>query len=206
MKPVHVFGWMTAIFLLLPIFANAQGYNTGVGIRLGRSAGLSLAQRVSPRHSVELLAANRFGTDAFTLTAIGRRHLPILLKQTNLFVGAGLHKGWGYEDEGERANPFGITGQVGLELSVKRATVAFDFLPQVHLSGRVVPVSFGSALTLRYVLDKRENDGLKFPWENEEEYKQRQKEKKQRQKARERQKRKDMRLGRQVRKAREREN
>ncbi len=163
-----------------------QGYNTAGGLRVGAGAGLDLVQRIGPKQSLELIAQNRFGTDAFTLTAVGRRHVALGLKRVNFFVGGGLHKGWGYEDEtrSKRGDPFGITLQGGAEVTFGRTNVAFDFLPQIHLSGRVIPASFGSAVSLRYVLIKRKsNVSIRRPWESKEEHKDRQKAREKRQKA-----------------------
>ncbi len=169
--------------------ALAQGYNTAGGLRVGAGAGLSLVQRVGPKQSVEFIGQNRFGTDAFTLTVVGRRHVALGLKRINIFVGGGIHKGWGYEDEGKRGNPFGITVQGGAEVTFGRTNVSFDILPQVHLSGRVVPASFGSAVSLRYVISKRKsNVSIKRPWESEDEQRDREKEREKRHKERDKRK------------------
>ena len=166
--------------------AGAQGYNTAVGMRVGQGFGPTLTQRLGRRHSAELIAQNRFGTDAVTLTLIGRRHFNPGLKRLNVFLGAGLHKGWGYEDEGRRANPLGITGQLGAELTLGRVNVSVDYLPQVHLTGRVVPVSFGAAVGLRYVLSERKSRlRFRLPWESEQERREREKAGDQRRKERE---------------------
>ncbi len=149
---------LTCLIVAFATALAAQGYNTAGGLRVGAGAGLSLVQRIGPKQSFELIGVNRFGSDAFTLTLVGRRHVKLGLKRVNFFVGAGLHKGWGYEDldRTRRDNPFGVTLQGGAEVTFGRTNVSFDFLPQLHLSGRVVPVSFGSAVSLRYVIFKRE--------------------------------------------------
>ena len=195
---------IAALLLLASVpAAVAQGYNTAVGLRVGQGFGPSLTQRIGQRHSVELIAQNRFGTDAFTLTAIGRRHFNLGFKRLNFFLGAGPHKGWGYEDEGDRADPFGLTAQLGAELTLGRTSITFDYLPQVHLAGRVVPVSFGSAIGLRYVLSERKSRlRVRLPWETEQEQRereragdQRRKERERRRKAREKAKRRGDRPG-----------
>lgn len=166
--------------------AAAQGYTTAVGLRVGAGFGVSATQLVGRRHSLELIGQNRFATDAFTLTAIGRRHFNLGVRRVNFFLGGGLHKGWGYEDDGRRADPFGLTAQAGAELTLARTSVTFDFLPQLHLSGRVVPVSFGSAVGMRYVLVERKSRlRLRFPWETREEARKRRRAGDKRRKARE---------------------
>ena len=163
----------------------AQGYDTAVGLRVGAGFGMSATQRIGRRHSLEAIGQNRFGTDAFTLTLIGRRHFNLGIKRVNFFLGAGLHKGWGYVEEGERGDPLGITAQAGAEVTLGRTSITFDFLPQVHLSGRVVPASFGSAVGLRYVLLRRKHSlSIRRPWESEAEQRQRQREREKRRKAR----------------------
>ena len=69
-------------------------------------------------------------------------------------------------------------------MTLGRTNIAFDYLPQVHLSGRVVPVSFGSAVSLRYVIIRRKNDvSIRMPWHTKEEHKERQKDRQKRKKA-----------------------
>ena len=168
---------LAAALLLLALapLAAAQGYTTAVGLRVGQGFGLSATQLVGKRYTVEAIAQNRFGTDAFTMTLIGRRHFNLGIRRVNFFLGAGLHKGWGYEEEGQTANPLGLTAQAGAELTLGRTSITFDYLPQVHLAGRVVPVSFGSALGLRYVLIPRKSRvNLRYPWETKEEQRERQ--------------------------------
>ena len=182
----HAVALVVTLALAYPSEVLAQGYNTAVGLRVGQGFGPSLTQRVGRRHTLEFIGQNRFGTDAFTLTAIGRRHFNLGLKRVNFFLGAGVHKGWGYVEEGVRANPLGLTGQVGAELTLGRTNVTFDFLPQIHLAGRVVPVSFGSAVGLRYVLVKRKSRlRFRMPWETAAEQRERERAAEQRRKARE---------------------
>lgn len=139
---------------------------------------------------MEVIGQNRFATDAFTVTAIGRRHFNLGIRRLNFFLGGGLHQGWGYEEDGDRADPFGITGQAGAEITIARTSVTFDFLPQFHLAGRLVPVSFGSALGVRYVLVKRKSRiRLRRPWESPAEAKQRRRDRDKRRRARDRERR-----------------
>lgn len=190
--PIHVRRLVVTVLVGLAAWppARAQGYNTAVGLRVGAGFGVSATQRIGRRHTAEAIAQNRFGTDAFALTLIGRRHFNFGIKRVNFFLGAGLHKGWGYEDEGERADPFGLTGQAGAEVTLGRTSVTFDLLPQVHLAGRVVPVSFGSAVGLRYVLiPRKSNFTIRRPWETKAEQRQRQRERERRRKDRARERR-----------------
>ena len=73
----------------------AQGYDAALGLRIGTGAGLTYAQRIGPKYSLELLGQNKFGTDNFTLAVVGRRHVALGLKRINFYVGAGCAQGLG---------------------------------------------------------------------------------------------------------------
>ncbi len=173
----------------------AQGYNTALGLRVGSAAGISLVQRVGNHVSVEAFAVNRFLTDAYTLTLVGRRHIPLVLKRVNVFVGAGLHKGWNYEDRTRRGNPFGFDIQAGAEVAFGRINVSYDFVPQINVTGGVFPFRLTSAVGLRYVIDKRSPSGVKMPWVDQREHdrrvKERQSERKDRRRERTKRKRRE---------------
>ncbi|MFK8054662.1 MAG: hypothetical protein AB8F78_00965 [Saprospiraceae bacterium] len=172
------------VSLVCCISAEAQQYNTAAGLRIGGAGGVTAVQRIADHGSIEAFAVAGFNSGAFTITAIGRRHVPLITRQLNMFVGAGLHKGWGYEKDGKKGNPFGIDGQVGLEFNIKRATIAFDFVPQINLSGKVIPFALRNAVSFRYIIDQRKADLLvKLPWEDEAKQKDRLKKKRARQKA-----------------------
>ena len=173
--------------------ASAQGYNTAVGLRVGRAGGLSIAQRVGKHVSAEAHLTTGLFDDGTTATLLARRHMPILLRRVNLFVGGGLHKGWNYverDDDGERlpgqrGDPFGIDGQVGAEVTFGRFSLAYDYLPQVHLSGRLNPFRLTQAVTLRYVIDKRDaRMRVNIPWLKEDKSVERERRKRKRQRQR----------------------
>jgi hypothetical protein len=181
------------------LLATAQEYNTAVGLRVGGAGGLSLVQRIADHGSIEAFAVAGFNSDEFTVTVLGRRHVPLLTKRLNLFVGGGVHKGWNYvdeDDESNRQNPFGIDGQVGLELTIKRVTIGVDIIPQINLTGNVNAFTLRQSVTARYILFKR-RPGLvmKYPWETEERQKERLKKKRARIKAKEKEKKKRARQG-----------
>lgn len=173
--------------------ASGQGYNLAAGLRVGRAGGMSVAQRVGKHVSAEAHLTTGIFDDGTTATLLVRRHVPLLLKRVNLFVGGGVHKGWNYveRDEagdrlpGQRGNPFGLDAQVGAEVTFGRLNVGFDYLPQVHLSGRLNPLRLTSALTLRYVIDRRESKlRLKLPWLEEDRQVKRARRKRKRRRAR----------------------
>jgi len=170
-----------SFFLFLGVSGIAQQYNTAAGLRIGGAGGITLVQRIADHGSIEAFAVSGFNNDEFTVTVLGRRHVPLISKQLNMFVGAGFHKGWGYVDEDEKGNPFGIDGQVGIEFNIKRATLAYDLLPQVNLTGNVFPFALRQSVSVRYILYQRKPDLLfKFPWEDEAKQKERLKNKRER--------------------------
>lgn len=167
----------TALLVVFLVSASAsgaaQGYNLAGGLRVGRAGGVSVAQRIGKHWSAEAHLTTGLFTDGTTATLLARRHLPLVLRRVNVFIGAGLHQGWGYVDRdgageriaGQRGNPLGIDLQAGAEVTFNRFNVAFDYLPQLHFSGRLNPLRLTSAITLRYVIDKRESRlRIKLPW------------------------------------------
>lgn len=185
----------TLTTLLIPLSAIAQGWDLGAGLRVGESGGLSVAQRVAKRASVEGQLTTGLFTDGTTARVLLRRHVPVITKRVNVFVGVGAHKGWGYTDsDGEgrvlRGNPFGLDAQVGIDATLRRTNLAFDYLPQVDFSGTLGAFRFGAALTVRYVIDRRRiNVSIRPPWRSKEDHEQRQRERQKRRRQREREQR-----------------
>ncbi len=180
--------------LLAAATSVAQGYNTAVGLRVGRAGGVSAAQRLGKHASAEAYLTTGIFDDGTTVTLIGRRHVPILLKRFNMFVGAGLHKGWNYVEERDekpsrRGNPFGFDGQVGAEVTLGRTNIAFDYNVQLNISGSLSPIRPpGAAVTFRYVIDKRESK-LRLPWLKEDKAQKKAREKRKKERARRKKKR-----------------
>ncbi|MBK8566612.1 MAG: hypothetical protein IPN76_25600 [Saprospiraceae bacterium] len=159
------------VLLLLGLakFATAQSYVTAGGLRLGTDWGLTLQQRVLEHVTVEGIVQKSFQRDEFMVTGLVERHYKLLFKGLNLYMGAGLHKGWNnqpstFENPNGYKNPFGITGVGGLELTIARLNLSYDFKPAINLVGGERTVYVQSGLSLRYVLisnrdlKKRERD------------------------------------------------
>ena len=191
--PLRLLALVTVALFAGVSAGSAQGYNSAVGLRVGRAGGMSVAQRVGKHVSAEAHLTTGIFDDGTTATLLVRRHVPLLLKRVNLFVGGGVHKGWDYveRDEagdrlpGQRGNPFGLDAQVGAEVTFGRVNVAFDYLPQLHLSGRVNPLRLTSALTIRYVIDKRDAKlRIKLPWLEEDKQVQRERRRRKRRRRR----------------------
>ena len=180
-------------FVLTSVSANAQAYDTAIGLRVGSSGGLSFAQRLAKRFSIEAHVTAGLFEEGTTVRLLGRHHVGLLGRRFNLFVGGGLHQGFNYEPRREGAllaNPFGVNVQVGLEATFGRTNVAFDYLPQLNFGGRAPLVRVAPALTVRYVIDKRASlIQAKLPWnrtDKEKRQRERQKARRKRKKDRER--------------------
>ncbi|MCC6724093.1 MAG: hypothetical protein IT258_06245 [Saprospiraceae bacterium] len=136
--------------------AKAQSYVTSGGLRLGTDWGLTLQQRIAEHVTIEGILQKSFQRDEFMVTALAERHYKIMLNGLNLYVGAGLHKGWNNQPATAEKpdgfeNPFGITGIGGLELTIARLNLSYDFKPAINLYGGERTVYVQSGLSLRYV-------------------------------------------------------
>ncbi|MEM9990612.1 MAG: hypothetical protein AAF738_02545 [Bacteroidota bacterium] len=136
----------------------AQGYDSAVGIRLGTEMGLTYQQRIAKRITVEGILQTGLRQDETTLTLLGERHYPLGPRNINVYLGGGLHKGWVNVKEDEPApydNPFGITGIAGAEISIGRINLSYDFKPAVNIVGGEKALYTQTAVSARYIIDKR---------------------------------------------------
>ncbi len=135
----------------------AQSYLTSAGLRLGTDWGLTLQQRVAEQVTLEGIVQKSFQREEVMVTGLVERHYKLLFKGMNLYLGAGLHKGWNnqpstFENPDGFKNPFGISGVGGLELTIARLNLSYDFKPAINLVGGERTVYVQSGLSLRYVL------------------------------------------------------
>lgn len=148
---------------ILPIFfvfaatwLSAQSYITAGGLRLGTDWGLTFQQRVLDHVSVEGIAQQSFQREEFMLTGLVERHYPIVFDGLNFYFGGGLHKGWNNqpvstENPNGVKDPFGITGIGGLELSLGRINISYDYKPALNLTGGEKAFYMQTGLSVRYV-------------------------------------------------------
>jgi hypothetical protein len=140
-------------------FLNAQSWNTTGGLRLGTEWGLTVRQRLLDHTSVEGIVQKGFLSDDVMLSALAEQHFPLASRRFNIYLGGGIHKGW-YTDDKKREvykNPFGISAIVGLEYTIGRLNLSYDFKPAIHLVGGERAVDFHTGLSVRYVLWKRKS-------------------------------------------------
>ena len=92
------------------------------------------------------------------------QHFPLVSRRFNVYAGGGLHKGWvtrdGTEEDPIYKDPFGLSLIAGIEASLGRLNVSYDFKPAINLSGGKHTIYSQTGVSLRYVIVKR-------PWLND---------------------------------------
>lgn len=149
---------ITTIFVLSALVALAQSYNTAGGMRLGTDWGLTVQQRVAKKTTIEALFQSSLQREEVLLTVMGQQHFPILTRRFNIYYGGGLHKGWINESNDQAEpykDPFGLTFIGGLEFSIGRINLSYDFKPAINLSGGEQNFYTQTGLSFRYILIKR---------------------------------------------------
>ncbi len=159
------------ILNLVTITMFAQSYKTAAGLRLGTNYGISVQQKITDDLTVEGVAHYDFRSKA-DFSLVGKQYKKLLIKNLTYFYGAGLHKGWIKDyyinDEGNRIelegqetkDPIGITGTAGVEVTLGKINVSFDYRPKINISGGPGLLNHDTALTLRYVLIKENKKAL----------------------------------------------
>jgi hypothetical protein len=153
--------WHYLLFLF-PALLSGQSYDLALGMRLGTEWGATAQLRIpqiDKNFVLEGIALSSFNVDEGSLTLLGKQHQPILSRRLNLFYGGGVHAGWSNEidrETGQTFNgPIGITGIVGLELTLNRINLSYDYKPAVNVTGGASVFNTQTAVSVRYVLAKR---------------------------------------------------
>ncbi len=165
----------------LPALLFGQSYNTAFGMRLGTDYGVTIKQRVGKTSSLEGIIQGSFQREEAQVTLLYEDHFPLISRRFNVYAGGGLHKGWvtreGTEDDPVYKDPFGVSAIAGIEFTLGKLNLSYDFKPAVNLVGGKHTIYSQTGVSLRYVIAKR-------PWLNDP------KAKRKRQKERERRRRK----------------
>ncbi|NUQ23065.1 MAG: hypothetical protein HUU34_03865 [Saprospiraceae bacterium] len=154
---------LTMMLLLGGIIrAEAQSYNTAMGMRLGTDWGVTIQQRVAKRTSIEAIVQSSLQREEAIVTLMGEQHMPFLTRRLNFYTGGGFHMGWGKAPasvEGtpveDYSNPMGITVIAGLELSLGKFNISYDFKPAINIRGGESTFYPQTGISLRYVIIKR---------------------------------------------------
>ena len=136
---------------------NAQEYKTGIGIRAGNAAGLTIKHFNSHKAAVEGLLTTRW--EGFEVTGLYEVHNRAFdVNHLNWYYGGGAHIGFyngsnAYWGRGSTAYTIiGIDGILGIEYSFDEIpiNVGIDWKPALNLIGYTGIWSEG-ALSVRYI-------------------------------------------------------
>jgi len=156
------------LFLVLFAFlvkAEAQSYRNATGIRFDsdQMLGITVQQKVYDKWTVEGLLLTNVKTGAVMISALAEQHNKILFKNLNIYFGAGIHKTWDEnETEIDYKSPSGIAGIGGIELTLDRFNVSWDFLPKLNIWGGDRLLESSTGVSVRYVMWKKKKK--KFNW------------------------------------------
>ncbi|MBK9015943.1 MAG: hypothetical protein IPM82_18825 [Saprospiraceae bacterium] len=144
------------LFVFATTLLTAQSYITAGGIRLGTDWGLTFKQRVLKHTTVEGIMQQSFQREEFMVTGLVAQHYPVLLNGLNFYFGGGVHKGWNnqpstFENPNGFKNPFGVTAIGGLELTLGRLNLSYDYKPAMNLAGGERTFYMQTGLSARYV-------------------------------------------------------
>jgi hypothetical protein len=133
-----------SILISAVIMANAQDYNTGIGVRGGLSNGLTVKHFISNNTAIEGIVASRW--NGFNITGLYEIHANAFnTPRLNWYYGFGGHIG--FWDGGYRNHPWfndtnnhsviGIDGILGLEynIDVIPFNISLDWKPGFNLIG-----------------------------------------------------------------------
>ncbi len=149
------------LFLYLVSYhLSAQSYDLAAGMRFGTEWGVSAQLRlpmIDKNFVGEAIIQSSISKDEGLFTLLGKQHQPILSRRLNLFMGGGIHAGWSNELKGEvkAKSPVGITGVMGVEATIGRTNLSYDFKPAINLSGGTNFLYAQTAISVRYVIAKR---------------------------------------------------
>jgi hypothetical protein len=146
------------LVIFISVFASAQDYNTGVGLRLGFSNGLTVKHFLSHRSAVEGLLVTRWR--GFEITGLFEVHNQAFdVERLNWYLGGGAHLGfwngdnttWG--EVGTNYTLIGVDGILGIEYNFNEVPInlSLDWKPAFNLTGYSGFWGDGGALSIRYI-------------------------------------------------------
>jgi hypothetical protein len=159
-----------ALFLLLAAAGtlSAQSYRTAAGIRVDQGFNLSLQQYIANGWTAEGIVHTSLNSNDIGFTLLAEKHHKLLFRNVNLYWGAGGHYYLQNEahQDAESVEPvknvYGVSALAGAELSLGRFNVSVDWKPELHVGGgQEFPFEWNSAaVSVRYVIAKREKAKL----------------------------------------------
>lgn len=140
--------------------ANAQDYNTGIGVRGGLSNGLTVKHFISYNSAVEGILTSRWS--GFNITGLYEIHANAFnTPRLNWYYGFGGHVG--FWDSGYKKHPWfddtgnhsviGIDGIIGLEynIDVIPFNISLDWKPGINLIGHTGLWGDELAFSVRFI-------------------------------------------------------
>ena len=151
---------LTSIIALAFIsISSAQDYKTGIGLRAGYPAGLTVKHFISNKAALEGILATQWR--GFVVTGLFEAHKRLAdVDNLNWFYGFGAHIGfWNgnyhsyWMEPGASYTVVGIDGILGLEYSFKDIPInlSLDWKPAFNLTGYTGFWGDGGALSIRYI-------------------------------------------------------
>ena len=154
-----------SLFVFLLDVGLAQSYFTTGGVRLGSDYGLSLKQRILKKTTLEAILSSEGNINSnLGLSLLYDRHRSILTRNFNLFYGAGFSWRWDYiNDESgySKQTSFGIPLQGGIEFSIGRINLSWDYTPVLFISSKTNAFTSSKGLSVRYVFVNKK-EGKRF--------------------------------------------
>ena len=151
-------------FLLLSGSLAGQTYFTAGGLRLGSDYGLSLKQRIFKKSTIEaILYSKDNGKSNLGITLLADKHRSLITRNFNMFYGAGLSWKWEYlnGESLEKRTSFGIPLQAGIEFTIGRINLSWDYTPILYISTSSNAFNSLKGLSVRYVfINKKEGKRL----------------------------------------------
>jgi hypothetical protein len=147
----------TLVISVLTI-ADAQDYNTGVGLRGGFSNGLTIKHFVSRKSAYEGLLSSRWR--GFDITGLYEIHNEAFeVEHLNWYYGFGAHIGFWDGDNvswgkaGATYTVIGLDGILGIEYNFSEVpiNIGIDWKPALNLTGFPGFWGDGGAVSIRYI-------------------------------------------------------
>lgn len=156
------------VFICLnAVLATGQKYNTLAGVRIGDDFGISFAQRIAKKTTIELNHQPGTFAGRELTSLLAKQHYPLLTKRINFFMGAGLYTKKAIEANSESSMAVRSSGMAmtfGAEISLGRLSISTDYQPLVTFNKNDSNQRFysTSGLSLRYILVPRASSTKKF--------------------------------------------
>ncbi len=125
-----------AFFTAFAATAQAQEYDTGIGVNLGADMGIGFKRFLTERSAIEAQFGYNLGCDGVMLSAVYQYHVP-LATGFSLYAGGGLNIGALHLGKHQDADfAIGLDPTVGFEYKFADAPIALavDYKPNINFT------------------------------------------------------------------------